>query len=126
MNDDKLKNILAGTKLKAGENLKYRIMQQIETENMLSKSHIVKKEAILTKNIKNLLTITGIAYGLIALVTLGSYLYFDNTEFLFSTMFWMVVIFITVISFAIGIINHFDEKIRKKLGAKNNKIIRTS
>ena len=36
ISDNQLKEILTETKIKAGENLKYRIMQQIETEKALA------------------------------------------------------------------------------------------
>ena len=64
MQDDKIKDLLSGTKIKAGENLKFRIMQQIETENALSRKKVTNTRPILG----NMLTIFGVMYLLIAIV----------------------------------------------------------
>lgn len=109
--DDKLKNLLSGTKLKASENLKYRIMQQIETENAL-----LKKKAETPKAqpfIGNMVTIFGVMYALIALVALGIYLT-AGSEALLSGIFYLPVIFIASVCGMFWMITMFDERRKMK------------
>ena len=119
VNDDKIRRLLSGTRLEAGENLKFRIMQQIETEQALSRSRMIKKEARISKEIKSLLSIFGVMYTLIILVTVGAYFYI-GTSFVTSIEFWLVVVAVTSISTVFALISHFDAKLRQSLKNKLN------
>ncbi|NDV94641.1 hypothetical protein D0T84_06855 [Dysgonomonas sp. 521] len=69
--DDKIRELLSGTKMTAGENLKYRIMHQIEAEKALTR----QKKKVVSSNpfIGNMIAIFGVMYALIALVAFGTY-----------------------------------------------------
>lgn len=70
--DDKIRELLSGTKMKAGENLKYRIMHQIEAEKALTRQ---KNKAVSSNPfIGNMIAIFGVMYALIAMVALGTYM----------------------------------------------------
>jgi Trk-type K+ transport system membrane component len=98
MQDDKLKDLLAGTNVKAGENLKYRIMQQIETEKALSRKKVRSSRPL----VGNTITTLGIIYILIAIVgtsaffTGGKEVSFFASSILIASagsIFWMISVF---------------------------------
>jgi len=103
--DDKLREIFSGTKIKAGENLKYRIMQQIATESVLKQAH--KKERKINLQIKTILTLAGAMYALLLVVAGAAFLY-AGKEALMTSEFFMSVIFIAVITATLGAISYFD------------------
>lgn len=107
--DDKLKDLFSASKIKAGENLKYRIMQQIETESLLAKRK--KKEKRINIQIRTILTLAVIMYALIAGVAGAVYLSM-GTDALLAPEFIMTAIFITVIATAFGLISYIDTDIR--------------
>lgn len=109
MQDDKLKNILAGTKLKAHENLKYRIMQQIETENALSPKKIRNTAPL----IGNMLTTFGIMYTLITIIGLGVY-HSGGQNALESAAFFLPVILIASVCGIFWMISMYDDQRRSK------------
>lgn len=109
MQDDKLKDLLSGTKIKAGENLKYRIMQQIETESLLISQK--KKEKKINIQIKTILTLIVVMYTLILGIAGLVYLSMGR-EALLSPEFIMAATFITVITVVIGTISYIDTNLR--------------
>jgi len=107
--DDKIRELLSGTKLKAGENLKYRIMHQIETETALSKS---KKKVNKTRPlIGNMITIFGIIYGLIVLLGLTIYLT-GGKDALSSIAFFAPVVLIASAGGLFWMISIYDDRRR--------------
>jgi len=76
MQDDKIKEILSLSKVKAGENLKYRIMQQIETESVLSAKKLKSKNVI--PLIGNTFLIFGVMYALIVFTIIAIFLTGDR------------------------------------------------
>lgn len=109
MQDDKLKDLLSGTKIKAGENLKYRIMQQIQTENALVSQK--KKEKKINIQIKTILTLIVVMYTLILGIAGLVYLSMGK-DALFAPEFIMAATFITVITAVIGTISYIDTNLR--------------
>jgi len=109
--DEKLREILSGTKLKADENLKYRIMQQIHTESVISGTN--KSETKFWSRVKNLGAVMAVMYALI-LVTIAATFIYGGKEALFSTELFMALISISSVCIAFGAISFFDEKIRSK------------
>lgn len=109
MQDDKIRDLLSGTKIKAGENLKFRIMHQIQAEQALSR----KKVKNTRPAIHNTMTMFGIMYVLIAIV--GLIVYFSGgTDAIESVKFFAPVI---LIASACGIflgISTFDDRRRSK------------
>lgn len=111
-NDDKLKSLFSGSKIQASENLKYRIMQQVKTEAAIK--GIRKKEKNINSQIRNIITIVAVMYGLIGIASIATYLY-AGQEALISSLFLMVVAFITVVAITFGVISYFDGKLRSKI-----------
>lgn len=110
--DEKLKDLLSGTKLKASDNLKYRIMQQIETESALSKKvKVNKRESILG----NFFSVYGIVYALIILLGGAFYLNGGKDSLLSPSFFGLVILLITVGS-AFFIITLLDTRRLQKKG----------
>lgn len=104
--DEKLKDLLSGTRLKASDNLKYRIMQQIETEVALSKKVTTKKhESVLG----NFFSIYGIAYALIIIIGISLYMS-GGEESLLSDSFFGIAILIIVVGSAVLAITYFDSQ----------------
>lgn len=68
--DDKLKELLSASKLKANGNLKYRIMQQIETEKALSR----KKNTASGFSVGSIFSVFGAMYAFIAFLAFWLYL----------------------------------------------------
>ncbi|MDU1891099.1 MAG: hypothetical protein E6767_10440 [Dysgonomonas sp.] len=109
--DDKIRNLLAGTKVQASENLKYRIMQQIETEKALAPKKSTSSRLILG----NMFTIFGIMYGLIAAI--GFYIYSTSgTQGLMSLSFFVPVILIGAVCSVFWMITMYDDRRRSKAG----------
>jgi len=71
MQDEKMKELLSGTKMKAGENLKFRIMHQVEAEQALVRK---KKTSNMRPLVSTTITIFGTMYALIGLIALMIYL----------------------------------------------------
>lgn len=108
--DDKtIKELLNGTKLKADDNLKYRIMQQIETEKVFYK----KKETNTSPGLSTMFALFGIMYLVIALVGGGIYMT-KGSEALMSTEFLMPVLLITSICSIFLMITELDERRKSK------------
>lgn len=109
ISDNQLKEILTETKIKAGENLKYRIMQQIETEKALAPQK--------TKNsiplIGNMFSIFGIMYALIAVIGIGVY-FTGGKNALESMTFALPVMLIASVCCIFWMISTFDDQRRSK------------
>lgn len=110
--DHKLKSLFSESKIQASENLKYRIMQQIETEAAIK--GIRKKEKIINSQIRNIITVAVVMYILIVLSALFTYFYFGEKG-LTSPYFLMTISFIVIVSVTFGMIGYFDGKLRSKL-----------
>lgn len=113
MQDDKIKELLSGTKMKAGESLKYRIMQQIETEKALAPKKNISARPV----IKNMLTTFGVMYALIAIVGLAVYTTAGQSA-LSSTTFYIPVILISSVCSLFWMISVYDDRRRNKHKAK--------
>ena len=111
MQDDKIREILSLSKVKAGENLKYRIMQQIETESVLSAKR--SKSRNLIPIIGNTLFIFGLMYVLIVLAAMGVYVT-GGIEALKSLTFLAPVIMISLICSTFWVISIYDDRRRFK------------
>lgn len=107
--DSQLKEILAETKIKASENLKYRIMQQIETEKALSPQKVKNSIPL----IGNMISIFGIMYALIALTGIGVYLT-GGKNALESITFLLPVMLIASVCSIFWMISTYDDQRRSK------------
>ena len=111
--EDTIRKLFAGTTVHASENLKYRIMQQIETESLFS----VKKAKSKSKNkntaasIQRMLSVFGIMYALIVIVGTGIYIT-GGVEALKSITFFAPVILISLVCYLFLMLSIFDDKQR--------------
>ena len=110
--DELIRQLMRSAKEQAPENLKYRIMQQINTENALTpKPAPIKKR---TENVlRDFINIFGTMYALLALLTGIAYLSKDE-NFLLSPEFIGVVLLVTVVASTFWFFTRLDEKIRQK------------
>jgi len=107
--DKQFKKILSETKLTAGDNLKFRIMQQIETEKALSKKESKNSFSILD----NMFSIFGVMYAIIAIVA-GTIYFSAGKEAVESTYTYLTIILIVSVCSMFWMISLYDEKRRKK------------
>jgi hypothetical protein len=114
--DDKMREILSFSKKKAGENLKYRIMQQIETENVFAVKKSKSKN--LVPIIGNSFVVLGIMFALVVVVALGVYIV-GGIDAINSAMFFAPLIMISMVCGMFWMITIFDEK--KRLKHENNR-----
>lgn len=111
MQDDQIRKLFSSAKVKAGENLKYRIMQQIETEHAFSVKKANSKN--LLPLIGNMLSVFGIMYALIIFVGIGVFL-MGGIEALKSLTFLVPVIMISSVCGLFWMISAYDDKRRFK------------
>ena len=109
--DDKIRKLFAGTKITAGENLKYRIMQQIETESVFSAKKL--KSRNIKPVINNMLSVVGVMYALIMLTAAGVYLT-EGIEALKSLTFLIPIVMISLVCGMFLMISVFDDNRRFK------------
>lgn len=109
MQDDKFKELLSGTKIKASDNLKYRIMHQIETEKALSPKKEMNPRSLIT----SMVTIFGIMYVLIIIVGIYAYSTLGKTAFE-SAAFFIPVILISSVCVVFWMISTYDDSRKTK------------
>lgn len=115
-----LKDSLIKTTLKADEKLKYRIMNQIQTESALSRSPYRNSNSI-PNLLRNIGTIFGIMYLLILLTGAALYLHMGTTA-IFSPLFYIPIIFISFASMLYLTITYVDEeRLSKRKSAPSQK-----
>lgn len=111
-NDDKIRALLSGTQVKARENLKYRIMQQIETEKALAKKNLGKVNPI--ASVWSMVTILGVMYALI--VALAFLIYSSaGIDALTSPVFFLPVILIGLVCIVFLSVIFYDDRRRSKV-----------
>lgn len=106
--DDKLRSLLGSTKIEASENLKFRIMHQIEAEKLL-----IRKKDKRARSIWGNFSILGIMYAIIAAI--GVIVYFvDGESALNTSVFFIPVLFISAICGMFFLISTFDDRRQNK------------
>jgi len=111
MQDDKIREFFSESKIKAGENLKYRIMQQIETESAFAAKKSKSKAMI--PLIGNTVLVFFVMYMLIILTGVGVYLT-GGMEAMNSLTFFVPVIMISLVCSMFWMISVYDDKRRFK------------
>jgi len=109
--DDKFRDLLLVTKIKAEKNLKYRIIQQIETENELLMEKIRNRSALPLINFS--LSVIGVMIALIAFITAGFY-FEGGKDRLVSPSFFMLVLLVFIVCIFFLLISVLDESRRNK------------
>ena len=105
--DDDLRKLFAGTKVRAGENLKYRIMQQIETESVLAGKKAASENVV--SSIRGVVSVMGVMYLLISFVCIGIFMT-GGIEALMSLEFFIPVIMISLVCCVYLMITVLDDK----------------
>lgn len=112
-----IRGMMQGTKLKASDNLKYRIMQQIETEQALTPSKISDRKE--SGNIlKEFGSIFGTMYGVLAVMIAATYFLFGQ-EYLFSPQFLGTVILVASVFSLLWLISRLDSHLQRKKKIEN-------
>ena len=105
--DDDLRNLFAGTKVRASENLKYRIMQQIETESVLTGKKAASKSVV--SSIRGVVSVMGVMYVLMTIACVGIYLT-GGFEALLSLEYLTPVIMISLVCCVYLMITILDDR----------------
>lgn len=95
--DELIRQMMQSAKQQAPENLKYRIMHQVETESALTRkaAPVKKREGNV---LKDFIGIFGVMYAVLAALIGGAYI-LKGKDFLLSSGFiWMVVLVASVFS----------------------------
>jgi ABC-type polysaccharide/polyol phosphate export permease len=106
---DPLRTLLSGTKLKADVNLKYRIMQRIETERSLTGQPSGNKSIM--PLMRTVLSVFGVMYALIAFVAAGVF-FAGGERALASVSFFLPVLLIASVCGLFLMISVFDDRRR--------------
>lgn len=112
-NDEIIRKMMQSAKQQAPENLKYRIMHQIETESALTRkaAPAKKREGSV---LKDFIGIFGVMYAVLAALIGGAYV-LKGKDFLLSPDFiWMVVLVASVFSL-FWLMTRVDERVRNKI-----------
>lgn len=110
--DDFIRQLMQSTKKQAPENLKYRVMQQIETEKALTPQKTAPKK-VRENTLKDFKTIFGVMYALLFAFSLFT-LIFEGKDAIASTQFILVATLIFVVSGAFWGITRLDAYVRGK------------
>lgn len=107
--DKQFRKILTDTKQTAGENLKFRIMQQIETEKALSRKEAKSSFSALN----NMFVVFGAMYAIIAIIV-GSIYFSAGKEAVESTYTYLIVALVASVCSMFWMISLYDERRRNK------------
>jgi hypothetical protein len=110
--DGKLRQILSSTKIEAPENLKHRIMRQIEAEHSLvpGNGKPIKESGNILKEMG---TLFGTMYAVLAVLIAGAWFLFGK-EFLLSPQFLGTVVLVASIFSLLWLISRLDSHLREK------------
>ncbi|MDO5664379.1 MAG: hypothetical protein Q4G63_03865 [Bacteroidia bacterium] len=112
--DELIRQMMQSAKQQAPENLKYRIMQQIETEKALNPQPLThKKDRLVTNMLRDFKSIFGVAYLLLFALSVITLLFFGK-ESLMSSRFIFVAVLISVVSLSLWGITRLDARLRAK------------
>lgn len=103
--EDKFKDLIEGSKLTASENLKFRIMQQIETEQALKPKKVKSEKPML----KSVLSIALVMYVLMAILAAIAYA-MGGFEALTTAQFILPATIIACSGAIFGLVVVLDEK----------------
>ena len=109
--DEKFRQILASAKVEAPENLRHRIMQQIETEKALS-SHSTKRKKERENMLREMAVIFGTMYAILAAMVTGVY-FLLGKDFLLSPRFIGSAILVGSIFSLLWLISRLDSHLRE-------------
>lgn len=110
--DELIRQLMQSAKKQAPENLKYRIMQQIETESTLTRKPISasKREGFV---LKDFIGIFSTMYIVLGIFIVGSILLKGKAVLTSSGFIWMIVLISSVFSL-FWLMTRVDERLRKR------------
>lgn len=107
-----IRQMIRSTKVQASKNLKYRILQQVETEKALT-----TKKASAPKEQRNVLkdfgTLFGIMYAVLACMIAGAFL-LKGKDYLLSPEFLWIVVLVTCVFSLFWLITRLDTYVEDK------------
>ena len=122
--EELMRELIRYGKTPAPENLKYRIMQQIQTEQALKSRQEFPTQRRRENIWGEFKTIFGIMYAVLAVIVAGTF-FLKGKEFFLSTQFWNIVIVVASVFSIFWMItcldSHLREKKEKKLLPKKDK-----
>ena len=114
--EEKIGRLISSAKMKAPENLKYRIMHQIEYESVLSGDKNIKKKSVNRENgsvLRDLGSIFGTMYAVFAIIAVAAYIIQGN-EFYQSIEFWGSIALVAVVFSFFWLFTRIDAHIKEK------------
>lgn len=112
--EDLIREMMQTVKIKAPENLRYRIMQQIETEKTLTPSKVNSRKE--SDNIlKEFGAIFGTMYAVLAMMIAAAYFLFGQ-EYLLTPQFLGTALLVASVFSLLWLISRLDSRLRKKRG----------
>ncbi|HHU25562.1 MAG TPA: hypothetical protein GXZ56_02955 [Bacteroidales bacterium] len=110
--------LMQGARLKAPEQLKYRVMHQLEAEKAVAPR--AKKVTEESGNVlRDLGTIFGIMYALLAVMVVVAYILFGG-QFLLSTEFIGTTLLVVFVFSMLWLIAQLDRRVQAKRFRKNS------
>lgn len=123
--EEQMRELIRYGKTPAPENLKYRIMQQIQMEQALKSRQEFPTQRRRENIWGEFKTIFGIMYAVLAVIVAGTF-FLKGKEFFLSTQFWNIVIVVASVFSIFWMItcldSHLREKKEKKLLPKKDKV----
>ncbi len=111
--EEQMRELIRYGKTPAPENLKYRIMQQIQTEQALKSRQEFPTQRRRENIWGEFKTIFGIMYAVLAVIVAGTF-FLKGKEFFLSTQFWNIVIVVTSVFSIFWMITCLDGHLREK------------
>ncbi len=114
--DDSFRELIETSKIKASENLRYRIMHQIETEEVLKRqksNNQISQKRDSGNVIQDLTTIFGTMYAVLAVMISVAY-FLQGDKILKSSQFWGTIILVGFIFSLLWLISRIDANMKEK------------
>lgn len=112
-NTDQLRELFSTTHKQASDNLRYRIIQQIETETALSRKNAKEKTSVFS----TIFPILGVMYSIVGIVLLVVYLVYGS-QALYSSSVYIPVLGVVAVCSIYLFISAFDEKRHNSMRSK--------
>lgn len=114
--DDSFRELIETSKIKASENLKYRIMHHIETEEVFKQqksNNQISQKRDSGNVIQDLTTIFGTMYAVLAVMISVAY-FLQGDKILKSSQFWGAIILVGFIFSLLWLISRIDANMKEK------------
>lgn len=114
--DERISRLISSTKMKAPENLKHRIMHQIEYESALSPKKNVRDKSANRDNatiLRELGSIFGTMYAVMAVMAIIAY-FIEGSKFYQSIEFWGAITLVALIFSFFWLFSRVDTHIKEK------------